>query len=225
MGSLPYLPLWVADFMSDTQHLDCRETGAYLLLLFAAWRSPTGGLPDDDRQLARLARCSLREWIKTKGPVMAFWHRAEDGQWHQKRLDEERELANAKSDKARGSASARWLKDNKTTHADAQRAHSVRNAPHTHTQIHKLSHGETSTDPERASAPDGARARSRGKTYGAYADPDGPEMWRLRLKDYKPGKWWSPNWGPRPEEQGCRAPRSILDEWKLNQVGADVHAH
>lgn len=37
-----------------------------------------------------------------------------------------------------------------------------------------------------------------------------PEPWEQRLKNYKPGGMWQPNWGPRPESGKCWAPKELL---------------
>lgn len=128
MADFPYLPIWVADFMSDTEHLDCIETGAYLLLLFAAWRSPECALPDDDRKLARLSRCSLKQWGRIKPAVMAFWSLGTDSLWHQKKLDEVRRTVSGRSLKAVQSAQAMWLKRRERESANAERTLSDRYA-------------------------------------------------------------------------------------------------
>jgi hypothetical protein len=39
-------------------------------------------------------------------------------------------------------------------------------------------------------------------------------LWRARLKDYKPGGMWLGIWGPRPGENGCQAPTSLVTEWQ-----------
>lgn len=36
------------------------------------------------------------------------------------------------------------------------------------------------------------------------------EPWEQRLKGYAPGKYWSPMWGPKPHEPGCRVPKELL---------------
>ena len=72
------MPLWVGDYLADTQHLTCSEHGAYLLLIMAHWSS--GPLPDDDEQLARIARVPMEVWcdavlkrVQTDGKRGVAW--------------------------------------------------------------------------------------------------------------------------------------------------------
>lgn len=66
-----WMPLFIADYLADTPHLSAVEHGAYLLLLMCQWRM--GALPDDDKQLARMARCSLKQWQSIAPTVRAFF--------------------------------------------------------------------------------------------------------------------------------------------------------
>ena len=84
----PWMPLYIADYLADTAHLSAAEHGAYLLLIMHYWRK--GGLPDDDAQLARIARMSPEEWSKVRPIIEAFF---EPG-WTHKRI--EKELAEVK---------------------------------------------------------------------------------------------------------------------------------
>lgn len=88
MSQFPSLPLFTDAFLADTGHLTAHQTGAYMLLLMMAWRTPGCRLPDDDVKLARWARCDARVWRQTKPAVMEFWVLA-DGFWTQKRLTSE----------------------------------------------------------------------------------------------------------------------------------------
>jgi uncharacterized protein YdaU (DUF1376 family) len=90
MSEFPSLPLFTDAFIADTGHLTATETGAYLMLLMVAWRSPECCLPDDDAKLGRWARVDPRIWSRIKPKVMEFWALA-DGRWTQKRLTSERE--------------------------------------------------------------------------------------------------------------------------------------
>jgi uncharacterized protein YdaU (DUF1376 family) len=89
MSKRPVLPLWVADFLADTVGMTTAETGAYLLLLMAAWQEPSGSLPNNDRWLARSIRAQPKEWQRLRAVVLKYWVLGEDGRWRQKRLVEE----------------------------------------------------------------------------------------------------------------------------------------
>lgn len=85
-----WMPLYIADYLADTQDLSCEEHGAYLLLLMAAWMR-AGRLPGDDRKLANIARCSAQQWKRARG-VMAYFKREGD-EYIQPRLMAEYEHA------------------------------------------------------------------------------------------------------------------------------------
>jgi uncharacterized protein YdaU (DUF1376 family) len=111
------LPLFTDAFLADTGHLNAQETGAYLLLLMAAWRTRDCQLPDEDKDLARWARVDLRTWKKIKPRVMSFWSKI-GGSWTQKRLAQEREKASKRADAARANGATggrpKLLKNNIT---------------------------------------------------------------------------------------------------------------
>lgn len=117
MADLPCMPFWTDAYLADTQHLTTEEHGAYLLLLFQAWRSHDCSLADDDEMLARQAKVSGARWKAMKPIVMAFWKLDKRRKrWVQKRLKIEREKASVKKAKARNSAASRW---NNTEKGDA----------------------------------------------------------------------------------------------------------
>jgi uncharacterized protein YdaU (DUF1376 family) len=89
------LPFFPEKFFADAAHLSWEERGAYLILLSHAWVRG-GSLPNDDRQLRLLVGCGIRKWHAMSAAVLSFWKLAEDGRWHQKRLDEEWQRANAR---------------------------------------------------------------------------------------------------------------------------------
>jgi len=130
MAEYPALPLWTDAYLADTMHMSVTESGAYLHLLMSAWRSPDCMLPDDDKMLGRMARCTPREWSKVREVVMSFWTCDEKTKkWSQKRLVRERNYLNDKSDKARRAAEAKWLKERETDDADASPEHTPEHAP------------------------------------------------------------------------------------------------
>lgn len=78
-----WMPLNVGDYLADTGHLTTTQHGAYLLLLMHYWRKRE--LPDDDKQLAAIAKLPLRIWLDVKETIQAFFH---DG-WKHKRVEAE----------------------------------------------------------------------------------------------------------------------------------------
>lgn len=56
-----WFPIYVADYLADTMHLDTEEHGIYLLLLIAYWRRG-GPLPDDPKFLARICHLSPKRF-------------------------------------------------------------------------------------------------------------------------------------------------------------------
>ena len=114
MAQFPAFPLWTDAYLADTRHLTTTEHGAYLLLLFEAWRRPGCSLPDDDALLARLTGMTLDAWAAAKPVIMAFWKR--DGRsrtWVQRRQKKERDRVAKQSKVQRDKAVKRWEKGEK----------------------------------------------------------------------------------------------------------------
>ena len=116
MSKFPSMPVFGDAFLSDTMHLNTEESGAYLLLLITAWRLPGCRLPDNDKNLAKWVRATVKRWKKLKPVVMAFWT-LKDGYWTQKRLQREFEYVATRATIARQNG-ARGGRPN----ADKQRA-------------------------------------------------------------------------------------------------------
>lgn len=89
------MPLYVGDYLADTGHLTTTQHGAYLLLLMHYWRKRE--LPDDDKQLAAIAKLPLRIWLDMKETIQAFFYMG----WQHKRIEAELEkrskVANARA--------------------------------------------------------------------------------------------------------------------------------
>lgn len=85
----PKMPIHIGDYMRDTGHLRAAEHGAYVMLLFHYWS--TGSLPNDDRQLAAIARMSAAEWKRARPIIEAFF----DPGWRHGRV--EKDLATARA--------------------------------------------------------------------------------------------------------------------------------
>lgn len=90
-----WMPLYVADYLADTGHLTTLEHGAYLLLIMHYWRM--GGLPRDEEQLARIAKCSIKQWKKVVPTLQSYFHSG----WRHKRIDAEIERVATLNEKRR----------------------------------------------------------------------------------------------------------------------------
>lgn len=137
--SRPWMPLYVADYLRDTRKLTAAEHGAYLLLIMEYWTS--GTLPDDDRQLARIASMSTSEWKRARPNIEGFFH---DG-WKHKRLDAE--LARSAEISSKRAASAKQRYSNSSAIAQQVDTHAGATS-----QPQSQSHTELRSERTRASA-------------------------------------------------------------------------
>src|SRR5258708_6269477 len=92
MPSLPYMQLYIADYLADTSHLNAAQHGAYLLLMMNYWQRGKS-LPDFNDRLATVARMSNDEWMTNRGVLIEFFV-LENGHWIHARI--ERDLAKAR---------------------------------------------------------------------------------------------------------------------------------
>lgn len=104
MAALPYMPLFVADYLADTRHLSAAQHGAYLLLIMNYWQRG-GPLPDDDVKLARIVGLGPREWLRHRAIISEFFS-VSDGSWAHSRIDAELSRVEAKSLKSKKAAQA-----------------------------------------------------------------------------------------------------------------------
>lgn len=83
MAALPYIQLYVADYLADTAHLTAEEHGAYLLLIFNYWQT---GKPIPKSRLHRIARISPDHWPEIENALSEFFE--DDGErWIHLRLE------------------------------------------------------------------------------------------------------------------------------------------
>jgi len=143
--SRPWMPLWISDYLGDTQHLGALEHGAYLLLIMQYWQKEC--LPDDETQLMRIARLTPDEWSNARATLQALFKPG----WKHPRIDAELQQSDekfekrAKAGKAGGKASAlarrlakeaanQALVQQPSTNASSNRA-AKSNHPHPHPHI------------------------------------------------------------------------------------------
>ncbi len=118
MAALPYMQLYIADYLADTMHLSTEEHGAYLLLMFNYWQT---GRAIPKSRLGKIARLSNDRWISVESSLAEFFN--DNGtEWVHERI--ERDLESVRSSleqkSAAGKASAMARKAKKPT--PAQRA-------------------------------------------------------------------------------------------------------
>lgn len=110
MMSLPYMQLYIADYLADTTHLTAAQHGAYMLILMNYWQR---GKPpkDSDERMAQIARMSLDEWLRNRDVIEEFFV-VEDGLWKHHRVEKDLSAVSAKIAKAslagQASAAKRW---------------------------------------------------------------------------------------------------------------------
>lgn len=121
-----WMPLYVADYMRDTPHLSVEQHGAYFLLIMACW-TRGGSLPNDDRQLAQIAKMSAHNW-KRHGEIIRQFFRAEGPALTHKRVTEEFQKAQRLSE-VRREAGARGGRPR----AETEKPIGLANAPQTET--------------------------------------------------------------------------------------------
>jgi uncharacterized protein YdaU (DUF1376 family) len=85
---LDWMPLDIPAYLADTGHLSTLEHGIYFLLIMHYWRA--GGLPDDEKQLARIARVTLTEFRGARPTIEPLFKL---GNWKHKRIEFELEKA------------------------------------------------------------------------------------------------------------------------------------
>lgn len=119
MTALPYIPLYVADYLADTSHLSTMEHGAYLLLIMNYWQRGKP-LPSDTVQLARICRLSEKQFKKII-PQLENFFEVVGNKWVHQRIDTELAKVLDKSTKASnaGRASAQQRASGRST--DVQR--------------------------------------------------------------------------------------------------------
>jgi len=116
MSSLPYMQLYVSDYLADTAHLNAAQNGAYLLLLMNYWQR---GKPLDNTgdRLAYVARMSPEEWEDNK-EILAEFFWIDGDVWTHARVENDlakvREKSEQSSNAGRKSAMARALNENPT---------------------------------------------------------------------------------------------------------------
>lgn len=112
MAALPYMQLYVADYLGDTFQLTTEEHGAYLLILMTYWQS--GKAIHKDR-LAKAARLSNERWATVEQTLNEYFIVDEKGYWYHARMEHDLESVLSKQSQRSlaGKASAQKRLKNK----------------------------------------------------------------------------------------------------------------
>ena len=102
---LPYLNLYVDDFVAETALLDSDGVAMYVLVRCAAWRH--NGVPDNPAALARVSRLPLATANRVWPEVQAVGFHLVDGRWHHTRDRQQVDEQRARSEHGRRGARAR----------------------------------------------------------------------------------------------------------------------
>lgn len=116
MSQRHWMPLNVDDYLGDTGHLTAAEHGAYLLLIMRYWQD--GGLPTDERMVARYSRLTPEQWSESRDVLAAFFAEG----WKHARIDAEIAKAEELIEKRRTAANQRHSKSN--AHAEQVQSNS-----------------------------------------------------------------------------------------------------
>lgn len=101
MAALPYMQLYIADYLADTMHLSAEEHGAYLLLMFNYWQT---GKPIPKNRLAKIARLTNERWADVEPSLQEFF--CDNGEeWVHLRIEED--LASVREKLTKNSAAGK----------------------------------------------------------------------------------------------------------------------
>jgi len=137
MAALPYMPLFVADYLADTRHLTPAQHGAYLLLIMNYWQTGKP-LPNDDARLAKIVGMNKRDWAHNRVEVLEFFIEQENMLVHSRIAHELSRVAD-KSLKSKRAAQASVQRRFGGRSTDAERA---------------LNHTDTDKEKEKKVMPD-----------------------------------------------------------------------
>lgn len=97
MATLPYIQLYVSDYLSDTQHLTAEEHGAYLLIIMNYWQTEK---PIPQNRLQGISRVFNDRWTNVKQVLSEFFTEDENGCWYHTRIEQDLDKVKAKSKQA-----------------------------------------------------------------------------------------------------------------------------
>lgn len=139
--SIPYIPLFVAEFEADTLHLTAEQDGVFNRLLRLCWRTPGCSVPNDRAWIQPRLRLDDEAWERSVEPVIAEFFKIDKGRLFSSRLQREWERINATTAarRAAGRKGGRPVQptDNKGSAAKPGLNKTKAGPKHSHTHTHK----------------------------------------------------------------------------------------
>jgi uncharacterized protein YdaU (DUF1376 family) len=96
MSTVPYMPTFVSDLLSDTLELNLEQFGAYSKIINYTWRIREW-IPDDPKHVARILGCTRHRWVTKIRPFLRRFFDWSEGFLVNKRLASELEKAEKKA--------------------------------------------------------------------------------------------------------------------------------
>lgn len=112
MPSLPYMPLYPKDILTDDRMntLKSEEQGLFILFLCRLWINENE-IRDDDHRISRILNVSTKKWSDLKAKLLSLGLLNKDdfmGYLRNNRLTKELKLSKEKSDRGLKAARAKW---------------------------------------------------------------------------------------------------------------------
>lgn len=119
---LPFLRLFPAEYLADTQHLTTEQHGAYFLLILNYWQTGKA-LDNTDERLYIVAGLSRTRWKSVRVALAPFFKINKNNQWRHGRIEYELSKALEKSHKTSyaGQESARKKKNRELTRIERKK--------------------------------------------------------------------------------------------------------
>lgn len=186
-----WMPLWIGSYLADTMSLTTQQHGAYLLILFAYWRNK-GPLPDDDEDMASIAKASAGEWKKLRPKIAKFFD-IEGGMWVHGRAEKELAAAGHRkasaTSKAKAGAEALWKKRRGQAESDAP-SDAPSNAPGIPgAELWQCPTPSPTPSPSESSVPDGTGAAGAPPPVDKSTEPESQK----RIAWRECGNWFVAN--------------------------------
>lgn len=158
MTAPAWMPLYIGDYLADTQHLTTTEHGAYLLLIMHYWEH--GALPKNEKLLRNITKLSVHKF-QVVGPIVLKFF---DQNLCHTRIDKERGNAQKMISKrsAAGKAGAAVRHGNRMIEAQAivGQSHSIVRVSYNHKDSLTSLVGSLSPREEKEGSPEKQEAAS-----------------------------------------------------------------